>query len=91
MTRLRQMMLDELERRNYTQSTRRATCWGADFARHFQRSPDQLSLDHVCDYLVELFRVRKPSAGRSGRRRRHWNRCWRPVSGCASAPRAIGG
>jgi site-specific recombinase XerD len=56
-------MLDELERRNYTQSTRRAYLLGvADFARHFHRSPDQLGLDHVRDYLVELFRVRKLSA-----------------------------
>jgi site-specific recombinase XerD len=63
MTRLRQMMLDELERRNYTQSTRRAYLMGvADFARHFHRSPDQLGLDDVRDYLVQLFRVRKLKA-----------------------------
>ena len=53
-------MLDELERRNYTQSTRRAYLLGvADFARHFRRSPDQLTLDHIRDYQVHLFRVRK--------------------------------
>jgi len=63
MTRLRKMMLDELERRNYTQSTRRAYLAGvADFARHFHRSPDQLGLDHVREYQVHLFRVRKLSA-----------------------------
>src|SRR5215471_3240897 len=63
MTRLRKMMLDELERRNYTQSTRRSYLLGvADFARHFHRSPDQLGLDHVREYQVELFRVRKLSA-----------------------------
>jgi len=63
MTRLRKMMLDELERRNYTQSTRRAYLLGvADFTRQFHRSPDQLGLDHVREYLVELFRVRKLSA-----------------------------
>jgi site-specific recombinase XerD len=60
MTRLRQIMLDELERRNYTQTTRRAYLFGvADFARHFHRPPDQLGLDHVRDYQVHLFRVRK--------------------------------
>jgi site-specific recombinase XerD len=60
MTRLRKMMLDELERRNYTQSTQRAyLCGVADFARHFHRSPDQLNLDHVREYQVQLFRVRK--------------------------------
>ena len=63
MTRLRKLMLDELERRNYTQSTRRAYLAGvADFARHFHRSPDQLGLDHVREYQVHLFRVRKLSA-----------------------------
>ena len=63
MTRLRRKMLDELERRNYTQSTQRAYLFSvADFARHFHRSPDQLGLDHVRDYQVVLFRVRKLSA-----------------------------
>src|SRR5215813_6526573 len=60
MTRLRKMMLDELERRNYSQTTRRAYLLGVEqFARHFQRSPDQLNLDHIRDYQVHLFRVRK--------------------------------
>ena len=60
MTRLRKMMLDELERRNYSQTTRRAYLGGvADFARHFGRPPDQLGLDHIRDYQVHLFRIRK--------------------------------
>ena len=60
MTRLRQMMLDELERRNYTQTTRRAYLLGVEqFAKHFHRSPDQLGLDHIRDYQVYLFRVRE--------------------------------
>lgn len=60
MTRLRQMMLDELERRNYTQTTKRAYLGSVeDFARHFRRSPDQLGLDQIRDYQVHLFRVRK--------------------------------
>ena len=60
MTRLRKMMLDELERRNYSQTTRRAYLLGVEqFAQHFHRSPDQLGLDHVRDYQVYLFRVRK--------------------------------
>jgi site-specific recombinase XerD len=54
------MMLDELERRNYSQTTRRAYLLGVgQFARHFHRSPDQLDLDHIRDYQVYLFRVRK--------------------------------
>ena len=60
MTRLRKMMLDELERRNYSQTTRRAYLFGVEqFAKYFQRPPDQLGLDHIRDYQVYLFRVRK--------------------------------
>jgi site-specific recombinase XerD len=54
------MMLDELERRNYTQTTRRAYLLAVEqFAKYFHRSPDQLGLDHIRDYQVHLFRVRK--------------------------------
>jgi site-specific recombinase XerD len=63
MTRLRKMMLDELERRNYTQTTRAAYLFGvADFAKHFGRSPDQLDLEHIREYQAHLFRVRKLTA-----------------------------
>jgi integrase/recombinase XerD len=59
-TRLRQMMLDELERRNYSQTTRRAYLMAIEqFAKHFGRSPDRLGLDHVRDFQTHLFRVRK--------------------------------
>jgi len=38
MTRLRKMMLDELERRNYTQTTRRAYLLAVEqFAKHLGR------------------------------------------------------
>jgi site-specific recombinase XerD len=54
------MMLDELERRNYTQTTRRAYLLAVEqFARYFHRSPDELGLEHIRDYQVHLFRVRK--------------------------------
>ena len=60
MTRLRKTMLDELERRNYSQTTRRAYLLGVEqFAKHFNRPPDQLGLDHIRDYQAYLFRVRK--------------------------------
>lgn len=60
MTRLRKMMLDELERRNYTQTTRRAyLCAVEQFAKHYHRPPDQLGLDHIREYQAHLFRVRK--------------------------------
>src|SRR2546423_1717465 len=47
MTRLRKMMLEELERRNYAQTT--IDCYIQaieDFARHFRRPPDQLTPGH---------------------------------------------
>ena len=51
MTRLRQLMLDELERRNYSKNTRRVYLHAvAELARHFHRSPDRLGLDHVREY-----------------------------------------
>ena len=60
MTRLRQMMLDELERRNYSQTTRRAYLLGVEqFAKHFHRSPDKLKLTDIRDYQAYLFRARK--------------------------------
>ena len=63
MTRLRKMMLEELERRNYTQTTRRAYLLGVEqFAQHFHRPPDQLGLDHIRDYQAYLFRVRRLKA-----------------------------
>ena len=60
MTHLRKMMLDELERRNFTDSTRRAYFRIIeDFARHFNRPPDQLGPAHIREYTADLFRDRK--------------------------------
>src|SRR5450432_3284387 len=63
MTHLRKMMLEELERRNYAQTT--IDCYIQtieDFARHFRRSPDQLTPEHIREYQAYLFRERKPLA-----------------------------
>jgi integrase/recombinase XerD len=60
MTHLRKMMLEELERRNYAQTT--IDCYIQtieDFARHFRRSPDQLTPEHIREYQAYLFRERK--------------------------------
>jgi site-specific recombinase XerD len=55
-------MLEELERRNFTDSTRRAYFRIiADFAHHFQRPPDQLGTAHIREYTAHLFRDRKLS------------------------------
>jgi len=51
------MTLDEIARRNYTQSTTRiylATI--EDLARYFHRSPDQLGPEQIREYTVHLFR-----------------------------------
>ncbi len=60
MTRLRQMMLEELQRRNYSQETTRAylRAVGA-FARYFHRSPEKLGPEHIRQYQAHLFNVRK--------------------------------
>jgi site-specific recombinase XerD len=63
MTRLRKMMLEELERRNYSQATTRCSLRAvADFARYFRRSPDQFRPEHVREYQAYLSRERKLDA-----------------------------
>ena len=53
-------MLEELERRNYTESTTRAYLRTIeDFARYFKRPPDQLGPEHIREYVAHLFRDRK--------------------------------
>ena len=60
MTRLRQQMLEELERRNYSANTIRCYIRTVeDFARYFQRPPNQLGLEAIRKYQAHLFRDRK--------------------------------
>ena len=48
MTRLRQIMLEELRRRNYAESTIHIYIHTVEhFSRHFHRSPDQLGSEHI--------------------------------------------
>jgi integrase/recombinase XerD len=61
-TPLRQLMLDELQRRNYSPATVRSYVHAVEeFATYFHRSPEQLGPEHVRDYQVHLFRDRKLS------------------------------
>ena len=62
MTHLRQRMLDELQRRNYSQKTTRIYIHAVeDFAKYFHRSPERLGPSHIREYQVHLFRDRKLS------------------------------
>src|ERR1700674_2259278 len=60
MTHLRKMMLEELERRNYAQTTIHSYLRAvADFSLHFHRPPNQLGSDHIRQYQAYLFTQRK--------------------------------
>src|SRR6266581_7284687 len=57
------MMLEELQRRNYAEST--TDCYirtVEDFSRHFHCSPDRLGPKHIREYQSELFKKRKLAA-----------------------------
>jgi integrase/recombinase XerD len=63
-THLRKMMLEELQRRNYSQHTTRCYIRTVeDFARRFNRAPDRLGPRHIREYQAELFQKRKLSPG----------------------------
>src|SRR5579863_10169982 len=58
------MMLEELERRNYSAGTIRYYVRFVErFAQHFGKSPDQLGPDHVRIYQSYLLKQRKLSPG----------------------------
>ena len=62
MTHLRKMMLEELERRNYSAGTIRYYVRFVErFAEHFGKSPDKLGPDHVRSYQSYLLKQRKLS------------------------------
>jgi len=63
-TRLRKMMLEELQRRNFSEDTiRHYIRTVEDFARNFNRPPDRLGPRHVREYQAQLFQKRKLSSG----------------------------
>ena len=63
MTRLRKLMLDELQRRNYAQNTVRSYIKAVeDFARYFGKPPERLGPEHIREYQAHLFRDRKLAA-----------------------------
>jgi hypothetical protein len=59
-THLRKMMLEELQRRHYSEATtRRYIRFIERFAQHFHCSPDRLGPRHIREYQAQLFTVRK--------------------------------
>jgi integrase/recombinase XerD len=64
MTQLRRMMLEELQRRNYSAETVRQYLRAvAQFAKHFGKRPDQLGPDELRTYQAYLLRERKLAVG----------------------------
>ena len=56
------MMLEELQRRNYSKETTKAYLFTVrDFAKYFHRSPDELGPEHIREYQAHLFSERKLS------------------------------
>jgi integrase/recombinase XerD len=63
MTRLRKMMLEELQRRHFSENTIRCYIRSVeDFARRFSCSPDRLGPRHIREYQAELLTKRKLTA-----------------------------
>jgi len=68
-THLRKIMLEELERRNYAQTTIDSYIHAVEhFAQYFRRSPDQLGPDHIREYQVALFKKFKLAPNTVSRR-----------------------
>ena len=64
MTQLRKKMLEELQRRNFAQSTVKGYLRIVqDFALHFHQPPDKLGPDHLRQYQAHLFQEKKLNAG----------------------------
>ena len=64
MTQLRRMMLEELQRRNYSDRTIRYYLQAvAHFAKHFGKRPDKLGPDELRTYQAYLLRERKLAVG----------------------------
>jgi integrase/recombinase XerD len=60
-THLRQIMIEELERRNYAPSSIRAYIRTVHFARYFHCSPDRLGIEQIRQYQAAMFRTWKLS------------------------------
>lgn len=62
MTPLRRRMIEDMQLRNFSPNTQEAYVRAAaDFARHFNKSPEHLTAEHAREYLLHLIQVRKAS------------------------------
>ena len=62
MTHLRKIMLEELQRRHYSETTTRSYLRAVeDFARRFHCPPDRLGPREIREYQAELFQKRNLS------------------------------
>ena len=60
MTHLRKIMLEELQRRHYSEATTRYYIRKVEaFARYFRCAPDRLGRQHIREYQAYLFSKRK--------------------------------
>ena len=56
MTHLRQIMIEELQRRNFAESTIRTYVHRVEqFSQYFHRPPDRLGTEHIRQYQAMLF------------------------------------
>ncbi|MEJ2111262.1 MAG: site-specific integrase [Acidobacteriota bacterium] len=63
MTPLRQRMIEELQRRNYSQATIESYIFSVqEFAKHFHKSPDLLEAEEVRPYQLYLINEKKLAA-----------------------------
>jgi site-specific recombinase XerD len=68
-THLRKITLEELERRNYSETTTCAYLHAIeDFARYFKRPPDQLGPEEIREFTAHLFHDRKLADNTVGQR-----------------------
>ena len=64
MTRLRKLMLEELQRRNFSSETIRGYLGAVErFARYFGKPPDRLGPDHIRQWQAHLLHERKLAVG----------------------------
>jgi len=66
-TQLRKRMLEELQRRNYSQATTRSYILAVkQFAEYFGQSPEKLGAKEICRYQLYLLNEKKLTPGTVG-------------------------